>query len=211
MDNQTLAALGDYADGQYGQITAEQAQAVGADLTELAATGFAEPVTTGVWRLRAGGHHSHPRLYAAWLRLAPTVPAWQREIPASGVVSHASALRLYRAGDEAGASAEFSCPPPIPPAPTAPSTVHLVPHLTNHDWQTVDGLPVTTPARTLIDVADRLDTDELARVIDTLIATSHTTAAQLRREIPTLLDQLSTLGAEHQQLGRLVAELPDHG
>ena len=75
VDSQTLAHLGECADGQYGQVTAEQANTAGADMAELATAGFAEPVVDGVWRLRAGGHHASPRLYASWLLLAPGRPS----------------------------------------------------------------------------------------------------------------------------------------
>jgi hypothetical protein len=203
MDNRTLAMLGHYADGQYGQVTAEQASAAGADLAELEAAGFAEPVIDGVWRLCAGGHHSHPRLYATWLSLAPTVPGWQRDLPATGVVSHSSALRLYRAGDEAGSQPEFTVPHPLVDTSTR---VHVA-GLVAQDWQTLAGLPVTAPARTLVDVAGRLDTDELARVIDTLIVSGQVTAARLRQDVAAQLDRLPRLGVEQRQLAQLVAQL----
>jgi hypothetical protein len=205
VDDRTLALLGDYADGQYGQVTAEQAKTRGADLAELVTAGFAEPVIDGVCRLRAGGHHTFPRLYAAWLRLDPTVPAWQRELPASGVVSHGAALRLYRAGDEAGSQPEFTAPTPMA---HASAQVHVA-GLATDDWQPLAGLPVTTPARTLVDVAERLDSDELTRIVDTLIVAGHTTAQRLREEIPARLDRLPTVGAEHRLLAQLVTVLTE--
>ncbi|WP_320068436.1 hypothetical protein [Micromonospora sp. RTGN7] len=63
-----IAKLADIADGQWGQVTAEQAGRVGvreAALAELEALHLIEPVMDGVVRLRAGGRHSMPRLYAA--------------------------------------------------------------------------------------------------------------------------------------------------
>lgn len=202
MDSRTLARLGDYADGQYGHVTAEQATAVGADLAELVAAGFAEPVIDGVWRLRAGGHHDHPGLYAAWLRLDPTVPAPQRALPSSGIVSHGAALRLYQAGDEAGRQPEFTAPAPL----AAPAKIHVAP-LQPQDWQALAGLPVTSPARTLVDVVGRLDTDELARVLETLVVAGHTTAARLRDGVHHQLDSLPALGQEHRILAELVDAL----
>ncbi len=199
MDSRTLARLGDYADGQYGHVTAEQATAVGVDLADLVAAGFAEPVIDGVWRLRAGGHHTHPRLYAAWLRLDPAVSAPLRTLPDSGVVSHGAALRLYQAGDEAGSQPEFTAPTPL----TGPARIHVA-HLQPQDWQALAGLPVTSPARTLVDVAGRLDTDELARILDTLIVAGHTTAASLHTEVHHQLDRLPTArpGAPHPRRSR---------
>jgi hypothetical protein len=202
VDSRTLARLGDYADGQYGHVTAEQATAVGADLAEFAAIGFAEPVIDGVWRLRAGGHHNHPRLYAAWLRLDPTIPAPKRILPTSGVVSHGAALRLYQAGDEAGSQPEFTAPTPL----SVPARIHVA-HLQSQDWQALTGLPVTSPARTLVDVVGRLDTDELARILETLIVAGHCTTARLRDEVHHQLDSLPALGQEHRILAELVDAL----
>lgn len=204
MDSRTLARLGDYADGQYGHVTTEQAAAVGADLAELVGAGFVEPVIDGVWRLRAGGHHNHPRLYAAWLRLDPAVPSAQRALPGAGVVSHGAALRLYRAGDEAGSQPEFTAPSPL----AAAVRIHVA-QLQPQDWQVVDGLPVTSPARTLVDVAGRLDTDEVARIFDTLIVAGYATAARLRDEVSHQLDRLPVLGQEHRILAELVAPLSE--
>ena len=39
--------------------------------------------------------------------------------------------------------------------------IHRVPHLHPDDVTTIDGLPVTTPSRTLIDLAEVLPEDEL--------------------------------------------------
>jgi hypothetical protein len=202
VDSATLARLGDYADGQYGHVTAEQATAVGADLADLAAAGFAEPVIDGVWRLRAGGHHMHPRLYATWLRLDPAVSAPLRTLPDSGVVSHGAALRLYQAGDEAGSQPEFTAPTPL----IGPARIHIA-HLQPQDWRALAGLPVTSPARTLVDVAGRLDTDELARILDTLIAAGHATATSLPTDVHQQLDRLPTVGQEHHILTDLVDAL----
>jgi hypothetical protein len=108
VDSRTLTQLGDYADGQYGHVTAEQATAIGAALAELAA-GFAEPAIDGVWPLRAGGHHTHPRLYAARLRLDPTISAPLRALPGSGEVSRFPALRWEDAAVRRARWARESC------------------------------------------------------------------------------------------------------
>jgi hypothetical protein len=94
-------------------------------------------------------------------------------------VSHGAALRLYRAGDEAGSQPEFTAPTPMA---HASAQVHVA-GLAADDWQPLAGLPVTTPARTLVDVAERLDSDELARIIDTLSSPAYSPAAA-RRDRP---------------------------
>ncbi len=197
MDSHTLARLGDYADGQYGQVTAVQVDMAGADLAELTAAGFVEPVVDGVRRLRAGGHHTHPRLYASWLLLVPAVPAWERDLPSSGVVSHGAALRLYGAGDEAGDETEFIV------ADSEPTPGVRVSAVGDGDWQPLHGLPVTTPARTLVDVADRVDVDELARVIGTFIKAGYASRAPLQGDVPV---HLKRIPAKH---GIVLLELLD--
>lgn len=163
---QDVTKLAEIADGQWGQVTIEQVadQSISTDvLAGLEAAGLAEPVIDGVIRLRAGGRHPAPRLYAAWLRLEPHTRAWERALPASGVVSHRSAVRLYRLGDLPGEHPQFTAPaggsdrePSVHRAQLGPSA-----------WRWLDGLPVTTPARTLADLAqgapDITDLATLAR------------------------------------------------
>jgi hypothetical protein len=203
LDSLLLARVGDFAEGQFGQVTAEQAASVGVDLAELVRAGFAEPVIDGVWRLRAGGRHEFPRVYAAWLRLEPATAGWERLVPASGVVSHGTALRVYRVGDEAGAGPEFTTSSPV----TSSARVHTS-SLGGGDWRSVAGLPITTPGRTLIDVAGRLDTNELGRIIDGFVTGRWVTGPELRADVTVRLHDLPDLGHEHRILADLVAALP---
>ena len=101
-------------------------------------------------------------------------------------MSHGSALHLYGAADEAGEPEAT-----VPNGP--PSSGVGVSALDDFDWQPLHGLPVTTPARTLVDVADRLDVDELDRIICTLINAGHATKARLKAEVPTHLDRLPVI------------------
>jgi cytochrome P450 len=59
----------------------------------------------------------------------------------------------------------------------------------------------------VVDAAGRLDTDELARVLETLIVAGHTTAAGLRDGVHHELDSLPALGQEHRILADLVDAL----
>jgi hypothetical protein len=56
--------------------------------------------------------------------------------------------------------ADPSDPRALPPAPDG-VIVHRVPALHPDDVTVVDGIPVTTVARTLIDLAEMMDADEL--------------------------------------------------
>jgi hypothetical protein len=59
--------------------------------------------------------------------------------------------------------------PDDPRTQTAPEgvVIHRVPHLHPDDITTLHGIPVTTPARTLVDLAEVLDQDELRATFET--------------------------------------------
>src|SRR5262245_21988175 len=80
-----LRRLADAAEDQWGLVTRRQAEAAGvsrATIARLTAAGTGPPVlervASGVYRLRGGPLPDHADLRAAWLQLAPDVPAWQR-------------------------------------------------------------------------------------------------------------------------------------
>ncbi|MBM0233187.1 hypothetical protein JNW91_15740 [Micromonospora sp. STR1_7] len=193
-----IVKLADIADGQWGQVTVEQAGRVGvpeATLVELEALHLIEPVIDEVVRLRAGGRHSMPRLYAAWLRLAPETLAWERSLPHSGVVSHRSAVRLYRLGDLPGEHPQFT----VSPGVVAPDARTRRADLGPGSWQWVDGLPVTTPSRTVLDLVDEpLDITEVQSLIRGFVQNGWATVEDLtadfssaeRRKWAPLLDVL---------------------
>ncbi|MGH7746009.1 MAG: type IV toxin-antitoxin system AbiEi family antitoxin domain-containing protein, partial [Candidatus Dormibacteria bacterium] len=109
----TYGRLAGIAADQWGLITRRQAEAAGvsaATLKRLARTsGGLERLAHGVYRLAGAPLPRHPDLRAAWLQLAPEVPAWQRT-PEQGVVSHRSAARLYGIGDLPADRHEFTLP-----------------------------------------------------------------------------------------------------
>lgn len=198
-----IVKLAEIADGQWGQVTAEQAARVGvpdAVLAELEAFHVIEPVIEGVVRLRAGGRHPMPRLYAAWLRLAPETPGWERFLPGSGVVSHRSAVRLYRIGDLPGDHPQFTIG--VGAGAALPGgRIHKA-DLGTSSWRWVDGLPVTTPARTLLDLADAepLDITEVRSLVRGFVLGGWATVEDLatefslteRRQWVSLLEALQT-------------------
>jgi hypothetical protein len=59
--------------------------------------------------------------------------------------------------------------PEDPRTQTAPDglVVHRVPHLHPDDVTTLHGIPITTPSRTLIDLAEVMDQDELRATFET--------------------------------------------
>jgi hypothetical protein len=80
------------------------------------------------------------------------------------VLSHASAAELWGIG---GRAAEIEVSIPRSSHPARPGVrIHRRPTLREVDIATHHGIPVTTPVRTMIDVATRLDRRGLERMVD---------------------------------------------
>lgn len=147
----TITAI---AEGQWGMVTTAQAEVAGVGflvLSRFAARGDLERMTHGVYRVRGSAPVSFPELRAAWLHLAPRLLADQRYAhPELGVVSHGSAARLHQLGDLLGDQHEFTT---TARRRTRRADVHIwratVP---DTDLTITDGLPVTTPTRTILDL-----------------------------------------------------------
>jgi hypothetical protein len=198
---QLTAAMCELAELQYGMITQRQADDAGEPVLPqaLVAAGIAEHITDTVVRLRAGARHPNPRIYAEWLDLR-TAPPGPRGIEERGIASHSTALVLYDLAPNYSPVLEFTIhdddwyePRPVDPTVSS-GTEHTVacwyatPRLP--DWHLHDGLPVTTPAQTLWDLADRLDTPQLHALALAFAERHMITYKELK-------DDLTSLAAEH--------------
>ena len=104
-----------------------------------------------------------------------------------GVVSHETALSVHELGDVDPAQVHLTVPPNF--RQTDSSLVIHRAELPDRDVEEHDGFRVTTPLRSLLDVAaGELDLDQLAQAIEEALAGGMTT----RR---TLLDRADELGA----------------
>ncbi|MDP9791554.1 hypothetical protein J2S43_000066 [Catenuloplanes nepalensis] len=152
------------ADEQWGLITKQQAEATGLAWTTLARRarhGSLERVALGVYRVHGGGQADHLDLRAAWLQLAPRIPAWKRTA-ADGVVSHRSAAALHEIGPLPADTHEFTLPVR---RQTRRADVRLHRGNTVDDHMLVRGLPVTRPSRIAADLlADREDPGAVAQL-----------------------------------------------
>ncbi|WP_182874728.1 type IV toxin-antitoxin system AbiEi family antitoxin domain-containing protein [Microbispora sp. H10670] len=151
-----MSSLSPIAETQHGLVTARQATCRGAhrrDLSRLVRAGVLEHVAHGVYRVAGAPRPELEELRAAWLQLAPELQT-DRRGAAHGVVSHSSAALVYEVGLLSPQRWEFVIPPPrrfrtrrqdvaIHQAPLRPDDV---------EW--VDGLLVTTPQRTVTDLAN---------------------------------------------------------
>jgi len=109
----TLRRVAEVAEDQWGLITRRQAEKAGVSrstLDRLAGDGSVlERVARGVYHLAGAPIPDRLALRAAWLQLAPDIPAWERTLD-QGVVSHRSAAALYGLGHLPADTHEFTLP-----------------------------------------------------------------------------------------------------
>ncbi|CAL9676370.1 type IV toxin-antitoxin system AbiEi family antitoxin domain-containing protein [Streptomyces sp. enrichment culture] len=150
-----LTLVAGMAADQWGLVTAAQAKNLGisgVQLMRLTEAGLLESVGRGVYALSAVGMPQYVEIKVAWLRLQPGTPAWERPLDGrdSGVVSHASACQLHNLGDIPAPEVEISVPRRR--TTTEPFVRLRTATLDAADITVVDGLPVTTAARTITDL-----------------------------------------------------------
>ncbi|MFD9398223.1 type IV toxin-antitoxin system AbiEi family antitoxin domain-containing protein [Streptomyces sp. NPDC060011] len=150
-----LATLSGAAADQWGLVTAAQAKILGLNavqLLRLTEAGLLESVGRGVYLLAAGGMPQYLDIKVAWLRLQPSQFTWERPLdgPDSGVVSHASACQLHELGDIPAPQVDISVPRRR--TTTEPGVRLRTALMDPADITLVDGLPVTTASRTIVDL-----------------------------------------------------------
>ena len=162
----TLSRIARIAEDQWGLITRRQAEGAGisqATLQRLAKTGILDRVAHGVYRLTGAPLPDYLDLRAAWLQLAPEVPAWERT-PEEGVISHRSAAVLYGLGHLPADRHEFTLPER---RQSRRPDVRLHQRTVRPDeWIVLHGMPVTRPSRIAADLlGDKEDPEVVAQVI----------------------------------------------
>ncbi|MBV9093630.1 MAG: type IV toxin-antitoxin system AbiEi family antitoxin domain-containing protein [Streptosporangiaceae bacterium] len=162
----TLNRLSQIAEDQWGLITRRQAEGAGvsqATLQRLATTGILDRVAHGVYRLTGAPPPDYLDLRAAWLQLAPEVPAWERT-PEQGVISHRSAAALYGLGHLPADRHEFTLPERRQSRRSDVRLHHRA--VRPGEWVVLHGMPVTRPSRIAADLmGDKEDPEAVAQVI----------------------------------------------
>jgi predicted transcriptional regulator of viral defense system len=146
-----LQRLFELAASQAGYFTAVQARELGYSARSLVhhvTAGHVERVSRGFYRLVGVPVSSHEDVVAAWLRSAPR----------RGVVSHDTALALYELAPSRSHEIHLTLPRERRPR-TAQATTALRLHTTivplrREEVASRFGVQVTSPARTIADVAD---------------------------------------------------------
>lgn len=169
---EALAVLGEYAADQWGMVTTAQAVRVGVDtamLHRLTDYGHLHVVRRAVYAPATAAITPHRDVQAAWLALNPSVPAWKRPKldPDGAVVSHRTAANVHGFGDMFVDSIELTVPRRRESGDPQLRLRQLRRRaLTENDVTLVDGLPVTTAARTVEDLLDdHVDASHIADVI----------------------------------------------
>jgi predicted transcriptional regulator of viral defense system len=137
------------ASEQRGYFTATQAEDYGysrALLAHHAKTGTFQRVYVGVYRFRDYPSTPREEIVAAWLVLGKDL----------AVVSHESALELWNLSDLIPDAIHLTVPRSRRHLPHLPGvTIHTTTRpLDSDNVQNLDGIRVTTPPRTLLDVAE---------------------------------------------------------
>jgi hypothetical protein len=163
---QTLSRIVDTAAEQWGLLTRRQIEDSGvaaATLQRLTADGTLQRVAHGVYQLAGSPVPDHLALRAAWLQLAPDVPAWERT-PDAGVVSHRSAAAMYSLSHLPADRHDFIVPER---RQTRRRDVRLhVLRLDVGEWVNHGGLLVTRPSRIAADLlADHEDPEAVAQLV----------------------------------------------
>ena len=163
-----LTKIADITQDQWGLVTRQQAYRAGVSQRTfgrlVAEASVLERVASGIYRFAGAPIPDLMPLRAAWLQLAPATFAWDRAA-SDGVVSHRSAGALYEVGHLAADAHAFTIPRR---RQTRRPDVRLHTRVMRPDEVlTVQGLPATTPART---VSDLLWENEDLQAVAQLIA-----------------------------------------
>lgn len=175
-----IAVVAAIAEEQWGLITTSQARAAGVSaqsMARLANEGVLDRLTHGVYRV-VGAASPLDDLRAAWLGLTPSQRAADRLREPDAVLSHRSAAKYHQLGDLDADRFEFTVAG-RKQTKRADVTFHRE-QLHPDDWQVVSGLPVTTMAKTIGDLAKtRTDGGHLAGVVRDAMALGSITADEL--------------------------------
>lgn len=182
-----MGRLGELAQAQWGLVTARQGRA--ADVSRLSVNrlvtdGALERIAPGVYRVvGAPPDPDLDGLRAAWLQLNPAPVTEERRRQPDAVVSHRSAAVTLGLGDLLPEAHEFYVTVRRQ-LRRADVRTRLRQALPRSEWRVVNGLPVTTAARTVADLlADREDESAVSRVVQDALCANLLSRAELESRV----------------------------
>jgi predicted transcriptional regulator of viral defense system len=163
----TISRVSAIAADQWGLVTRRQAERAGIPRATLdrflSDEDLVERVAHGVYRLTLAPAPDHLALRAAWLQLAPDVPAWERR-PDQGVVSHRSAAAVHGIGELPADRHDFILPTRKQSRRADVRLHHR--QLGTGEWIQLRGLLVTRPARIATDLlGENEDPGAVAQIV----------------------------------------------
>ncbi len=222
--------LAEVSESQWGMVTSAQANARGVshmNLTRLTESGDLVRLSHGVYKDAGAPGGQYDELRSAWLASEPTRLAWDRlqEKPAKVIVSGESAAAVHGIGNLRAMRSEFTTPSR---KQTQRPDVHYRTRTLRSDDVTVrEGLPVTTPERTIADLVEqrtqldhigdalrdaarksRLDTDRLSELLGPLAERN----GHAKGDGNALLEELlEAARIDLHSLSKQIVKMPDLG
>lgn len=183
--DEALVTLERIGSEQWSLVTTAQAKRAGIErlrLSRLADGGGLERVRRGVYALPSASYDPHQDLKAAWLATVPDLTVDERAEEIDFVVSHQSAASVLGLGNLIPDKHELTAPVR---RQTSQSDLKLYQSsIDDGDIMHVDGLPVTSPTRTVVDLATQsVDFDYLAYLIRDALGDVGTTQGDLAERL----------------------------
>lgn len=207
-ESRVLEELEMFGSSQWGLVTAAQAHSLGIArlwLSRMSARGMLQRIRHGVYALPSAHYDPVQDVRAAWLATDAAVAAEDRlgsDDPV--VVSHVSAAGVHQLGDLLAARHEFSSP--VRRQTTQKDLRFHRCEVPTRDITWVEGLPVTSVARTVGDLAaNATDFDHLATVVRDAVEDHHVHLSDLAER---LFPHIEAYGAASGR--ELVHSLLDH-
>jgi predicted nucleotidyltransferase len=148
--------LFEVAESQQGYFTSADAKKLGYDYPHQhfhVKQGNWIRIDHGIYRLKKFPAAAHEDLMRCWL--------WSRK---RAVISHETAAALYDLGDQVPSRIHLTVPTDFRKSPTKTFNLHKA-DLSENETERRDGLPVTKPLRTILDLARaRLDDERLSAI-----------------------------------------------
>ncbi len=164
--------------------TAESVGVSRQQMTRMATARIIERLRQGLYLVDQASSDLHRELRSVWLLLDPARFAWDRlddEVP-TGVVSHRSAAHLHNLGDLDADVSELTTVRRV--RLRFPNVRLRTAPLTREDWTVVNDLPVTTPLRTVADLASEgTDSGHLAGVLRDAVVGEKVTLAEAEESL----------------------------
>lgn len=194
---------------QWGLFATAQAKQFGItdkDLARLNNNGLISRIRSGVYIAEGTPWSNLTEIRAQWLALEPKSLAHERDSQA--VISHITATQIYGVGDLGLEHIHFTVD--VPRQTRQPEVKFHVEELDQDQWQLVEGLPVTTPIKTISDlVAMNIEPDHVLDVLDDFVAAGHINVREIPAGLKPVAEYLGFGGTSAAKLDWVIQRYPE--